>query len=231
MKLARQAFNMMVVIMPSFLLFASAFQSGLTLNTRADKDMESHQSHLEQIKSSTVLRSTTTIINAKPLKCKNSDSKLQLQLETDNGDTIPFFCAWAPQEGPFSCAGTGPLASHCPKTCGACSKYRCADSEGNFIWKGEVRTCAWLAEKKPRNRKKLCKNKPKLATTCRATCNMCCVAPTSYPSEMPSMTPSAGPSKNPSSIPSFLPSSEPSAASSEGPSTSSNNPVIEWQQI
>ena len=60
---------------------------------------------------------------------------------------------------------------------------------------------------------------------------MCGVVPTSHPSEMPSMTPSTGPSDNPSSIPSFLSSFEPSVTLSEGPSSTSNNPVIEWQQI
>ena len=194
-----------------------------------------HHRHLQETELFTMTAATATTpttIDTSSLKCKHSDSKLQLQLETVNGDIIPFFCAWAPQVGPFSCTKTGLLASHCPKTCGACSKYRCADSEGNFIWKGEVRTCAWLAEKKPRNRKKLCKNKPKLATTCRATCNMCGVAPTSHPNEMPSMIPtSAGPSNNPSSIPSFLPSFEPSVTPSGGPTTSSNNPVMEWKQI
>ena len=145
MKLARQAFNMMMVIMPSALLFASASPDPSLNTIRAEEDMGSHQLHLEQIKPSTVERSAATVSKAKPLKCKNSDSKLELQLKTKYGDSIPFFCAWAPKKGPFSCTATGPLASHCPYTCKTCSTYKCADSEGKFIWKKQTRDCPWLA--------------------------------------------------------------------------------------
>ena len=84
---------------------------------------------------------------ASPLKCKNSDSKLQLELRTISGDIIPFFCSWAKKGYSYSCSETGVLASHCPKTCSTCSKYRCADSEGTFIWKEEKKLVNGLLQK------------------------------------------------------------------------------------
>merc|ERR1711971_461074 len=54
------------------------------------------------------------------LKCKNSDSKLQLEIETIGGSSIPFYCEWA-MKGKYSCSETGALASHCPNTCRSCS--------------------------------------------------------------------------------------------------------------
>ena len=165
----------LVMIFPLLILYLfAAFTSPTTVNAQKEEEdiIVGHRRLQEAELFADDDAMIPTAVSASPLKCKNSDSKLQLQLQTATGDTIPFFCAWA-QKGRFSCTGTGPLVSHCPKACGACSKYKCADSEGDFIWKGEVRTCAWLNEKKQKNREKLYKKKPKLTTTCCATCNMC----------------------------------------------------------
>ena len=187
----------LVMIFPLILYLFAAFTSPTTVSAQKEEEdiIVGHRRLQETELFADDDAMIPTAVSASPLKCKNSDSKLQLQLQTATGDTIPFFCAWA-QKGRFSCTGTGPLASHCPKACSACSKYKCADSEGDFIWKGEVRTCSWLNAKKQKNIEKLCKNKPKLATTCRATCNMCGVAPTSTPTSYPSEMPSDAPISN-----------------------------------
>ncbi len=66
------------------------------------------------------------------------------------------------------------VASHCPSTCGKCKKrkFRCIDSQANFINAGRVRNCEWLRNLSERKMQKRC-SKEEIKRTCRETCNYC----------------------------------------------------------
>ena len=90
----------LAIILPFILSlpFAVAFSSRTTVGGTGKKEEDmtnGHHRHLQETELSTTNDDITipTTINTLPLKCKKTDSKLQLQLETANGDIIPFFCA------------------------------------------------------------------------------------------------------------------------------------------
>jgi len=66
----------------------------------------------------------------------------------------------------------GVIASHCPKTCGACAEYECADSKKKFVLpNGKEKKCGWIGRKDKEARCLL----PKVMETCRDTCGFCLV--------------------------------------------------------
>jgi len=79
-------------------------------------------------------------------------------------------CSWVGKKEKRCSRGV--IASHCPKTCGACAEYECADSKKKFVLpNGKEKKCGWIGRKDKEARCLL----PKVMETCRDTCGFCLV--------------------------------------------------------
>jgi hypothetical protein len=69
----------------------------------------------------------------------------------------------------------GVIASHCPKTCGQCDAFKCADSKKKFILptkngkEKQQKKCGWVANKDTVERCQM----PGVLETCKETCGFC----------------------------------------------------------
>ena len=83
-------------------------------------------------------------------------------------------CNWVGKNMEKRC-NQGVIASHCPKTCGQCDAFKCADSKKKVFvpdktGKGkQEKKCGWIAKKDTEER---CL-RPGVAETCRETCGFC----------------------------------------------------------
>jgi len=93
-----------------------------------------------------------------PIPCVDSPYPILL-----NGSEVS--CAAAP------CSDMD-VQSHCPLTCGTCGLYQCADSTGDVLYQGQVRSCAFLANLPPNQIANLCGGQI-AEQTCRDTCGYC----------------------------------------------------------
>jgi hypothetical protein len=78
-------------------------------------------------------------------------------------------CNFVAKKPSVRCLKPG-VASHCPETCGLCSKYKCADSEKKWLLQnGNQKKCGWVGKKKTAERCAM----EGVQETCRATCGQC----------------------------------------------------------
>lgn len=103
-----------------------------------------------------------------------------------NSNPLPDFCSPSCEDSPLDISDSGTLipcasadctsptmSSHCPDTCGTCDLYGCEDSDANFVYNGQERSCDDLIALPPGQINYLCNNFVEASNTCRDTCGIC----------------------------------------------------------